>query len=80
MPPNARWLRIRLGFIPLNQRRQDIGIGIHARCNIRNRYACLGHRFGRSCCGDKARFALDQEVVGFLIGIVRVLLTAAAIA
>ncbi|MNL15081.1 hypothetical protein D3C87_1360520 [compost metagenome] len=57
------------GLAALDQRRQDIAVGIHAGGDVRHRGPRLDALFGRASHRDEPRFALHQQVVGFLVPI-----------
>ena len=57
------------GATTLYQRGEDIGVCIHARGDVGDRRACLGRFVFGASHGQEAGFALDQQVIGFLVAV-----------
>ena len=56
-------------LLSMHERRQDIGIGIHTGGDVGDRRAGFGGLLLRAGDRNETGFALDQQVVGFLVAI-----------
>ena len=56
-------------FAAQQQGRQDVGVGVHAGCDVGHGVARLGRCVGRAGDRQQPGFALDQEVIGLLVAV-----------
>ena len=56
-------------LLSMHQRREDVGVGVHSRGDVGNRRAGLGGLLLRSRDRHEPGFALDQEIVRFLVAV-----------
>ena len=56
-------------LLAVQERRQDVGVGVHAGGDIGNRWTRLGWGVFGACHRHKTRLALNQQVIRFFVAV-----------